>query len=75
MSGQECEHDHDHDHDHSHTTGTEQTLEELEFSRSACAAAQLGDMAKLVRALDRHPEHVHSVGEALFVPFVCICEL
>ncbi|EFJ46351.1 hypothetical protein VOLCADRAFT_62523 [Volvox carteri f. nagariensis] len=33
----------------------EQSLDELEFSRSACAAAQDGDVAKLRRILQRNP--------------------
>jgi hypothetical protein len=40
------------------STGTEQTLAELDFSRSACAAAQLGDIAKLTRMLDRRPDEL-----------------
>jgi Ankyrin repeat len=49
------------------STGTEQTLEELDFSRSACAAAQAGDMAKLVRILDKHPDQVHGTGASTAV--------
>ncbi|GIL66183.1 hypothetical protein Vafri_19793, partial [Volvox africanus] len=39
-------------------TGTEQSLEELEYSRSACSAAQDGDVAKLRRILQRNPASV-----------------
>ena len=44
------------------TTGTEQTLEELDFARSACAAAQAGDMARLTKVLDRQPQQVQGTG-------------
>jgi hypothetical protein len=44
------------------STGTEQTLEELDFARSACAAAQLGDMAQLKRLLARNPRQIHGAG-------------
>lgn len=46
--------DHDHEHDHDHVdepTGLEQSIEELEFLRSACAAAAAGEEAKLARML------------------------
>ncbi|PNH01818.1 Ankyrin repeat domain-containing protein 39 [Tetrabaena socialis] len=43
-------------------TGTEQSLDELEFSRSACSAAQNGDVAKLRRILQRNPQAVHGDG-------------
>lgn len=46
------EHEHDHDHDHVDVeTGLEQTVAELEFLRSACAAAQNGETDKLRRML------------------------
>jgi hypothetical protein len=41
-------------------TGTEQSLDELEFARSACAAAQHGDVEKLRRLLKRNPAAVHA---------------
>ncbi|GIL77977.1 hypothetical protein Vretifemale_7433 [Volvox reticuliferus] len=43
-------------------TGTEQSLDELEFSRSACSAAQDGDVAKLRRILQRNPTAVGNDG-------------
>ena len=45
-------------------TGTEQSLEELDFARSACSAAQVGDTVKLARILKRSPDAVHSDGAA-----------
>lgn len=39
-----------------------QSLDELEFARSACRAAAAGDTAKLARLLDRAPDAVHSDG-------------
>lgn len=39
-----------------------QNLDELDFTRSACAAAQSGDVNKLERILKRNPEAVHSDG-------------
>ncbi|KAL6754083.1 ankyrin repeat-containing domain protein [Haematococcus lacustris] len=41
-----------------------QSLDELEFARSACAAAQAGALDKLQRILAAHPEAVHSDGTA-----------
>jgi hypothetical protein len=41
-------------------TGTEQTLEELDFSRSACAAAQLGNELKLRQILGKRPHDIHA---------------
>ncbi|GLC46803.1 hypothetical protein PLESTM_001928000 [Pleodorina starrii] len=40
-------------------TGTEQSIDEMEFSRSACAAAQDGNVAKLRRILQRNPAAVN----------------
>lgn len=39
-----------------------QSLDELEFARSACAAAQSGDVQKLARIISRNPEAVHTDG-------------
>ena len=39
-------------------TGTEQTLEEMSFERSLCAAAQLGNESKVLHILERRPEEV-----------------
>ena len=40
--------------DHTHPpTGLEQSLDELEFARSACAAAGAGEVEKLRRCLER----------------------
>eukprot|EP00955_Chlamydomonas_euryale_P026563 280299-Chlamydomonas_euryale.AAC.2 len=39
-----------------------QDLSELGFERSACRAAQAGDVARLARMLARHPHAVHSDG-------------
>lgn len=61
----EQEHDHSHDHDDhvDEPTGVEQSLEELEFIRSACAAAQAGDVGKLARLLSNKRLNVlHSDG-------------
>ncbi|KAG2482473.1 hypothetical protein HYH03_018580 [Edaphochlamys debaryana] len=44
------------------TTGVEQSLDEMEFSRSACAAAQCGDVAKLRRILARNPQAISGDG-------------
>ncbi|GIL66184.1 hypothetical protein Vafri_19793, partial [Volvox africanus] len=61
-------------------TGTEQSLEELEYSRSACSAAQDGDVAKLRRILQRNPASVAAIhlcitrpGEGTLVPLSCCC--
>jgi hypothetical protein len=43
-------------------TGTEQNLEEFDFSRSACAAAQLGDELKLRHILSKRPNEIHASG-------------
>jgi hypothetical protein len=42
-------------HDDDEGTPYDQTLEEVEFVRSACAAAQQGDLDKLRRMLERKP--------------------
>lgn len=39
-----------------------QNLDELDFARSACAAAQSGDCTKLQRIIARDPDAVHSDG-------------
>ena len=39
-----------------------QSLEELEYLKSACAAAQQGNLAKLSSILDKHPHAVNSDG-------------
>lgn len=44
------------------TTGMEQSLDEMEFSRSACGAAQDGDVRKLQRILARNPGAVNGDG-------------
>mmetsp|Transcript_28131 Transcript_28131/g.72942 ORF Transcript_28131/g.72942 Transcript_28131/m.72942 type:complete len:185 (-) Transcript_28131:169-723(-) len=41
---------------------TAESLEELEFLRSACTAAQLGQTERLKRILERRPDCVHSDG-------------
>ena len=49
--------------DHTHMpTGLEQSLEEMEFARSACSAAQAGDLEKLRRCLERNPAAVYHDG-------------
>lgn len=45
------------------TTGTEQGFEELDFARSACAAAQSGNVEKLRSILERRPEQLHQDGK------------
>ena len=48
---------------HNHKpTGLEQSLEELEFARSACSAALNGDLEKLSRMLERNPGSVYHDG-------------
>ncbi|KAL3140889.1 hypothetical protein ABBQ32_005422 [Trebouxia sp. C0010 RCD-2024] len=39
-----------------------QSLEELDYLKSACAAAQQGNLAKLGKILDRHPHAVNTDG-------------
>ena len=49
--------------DHTHPpTGLEQSLEEMEFTRSACSAAQAGDLERVRRMIDRNPGCVHHDG-------------
>jgi ankyrin repeat protein len=63
MFGGHAEHEHEHDHDHvDEPTGLEQSLDELEFLRSACAAAQAGDAPRLRRMLSRSTRHVETDG-------------
>jgi len=45
-----------------HPRPAEESLEELDFQRSACAAAQRGDVVKLERLLARNPDAVHADG-------------
>jgi hypothetical protein len=45
-------------------SGLAETLDELSFQRSACSAAQLGQVDKLARILQRNPSAVHSDGSA-----------
>ena len=56
------EHVHAHDHDDGDGTPYDQTLEELDFMRSACAAAQQGNARKLEGLLARRPALVHEDG-------------
>jgi hypothetical protein len=44
--------------------GTAEHLDEMQFTRSACAAAQQGNLAKLERILARDPGAVHKDGTA-----------
>ena len=46
------------------TTGSAlaETLDELEYARSACAAAQQGNVEKLTRLVRRNPDIVHNDG-------------
>jgi hypothetical protein len=46
-------------------TGTEESFREVEFTRSACAAAQSGNVTKLARLLDRFPDQVHQDGTGI----------
>jgi hypothetical protein len=39
-----------------------ETLDELEYARSACAAAQQGNVEKLTRLFRRNPEILHNDG-------------
>lgn len=41
---------------------TAQSLQEMEFSRSACAAAQQGNLERLRKLLKANPEALHSDG-------------
>lgn len=62
-----ADHSHGHDHDDhvDEATGLEQSLEELEFLRSACAAAQAGDSQKLARLIgSRRLEALRGDGTA-----------
>lgn len=62
---EEHEHGHDHDDHVDEPTGVEQSLEELGFVRSACAAAQAGDVAKLRRLLQsKRLNALHGDGTA-----------
>lgn len=45
-------------------TGLEQSLEQMEFTRSACNAAHSGDAVKLARMVERNPDCVHHDGAA-----------
>ena len=58
--------------DHTHMpTGLEQSLEEMEFTRSACTAAQTGELAKLQRMIERNPAamyHDGSTGRTGYTP-------
>jgi len=55
--------DHEHEHDHDDTpSGLEQSIEELDFLRSACSAAQNGETDKLRRMLKRNSHHLHTDG-------------
>ena len=48
-----------------------QSLEELDYLKSACAAAQQGNEAKLHVILDKHPEAINSDGsEGMFSTYV-----
>lgn len=58
-------------HGHGHSddddvggTPYDQSLEELEFMRSACSAAQRGQTEKLRGMLDKKPESLHWVRAA-----------
>jgi ankyrin repeat protein len=57
-------HSHGHGHDDDVDPGTpyDQSLEELDFLRSACAAAQRGQLSKLEGLLSRKPDCVHWDG-------------
>lgn len=59
---QDCAHDPLECNCYQASNATSQTLEELDFTRSACSAAQLGQTDKLARILGRNPEAVHSDG-------------
>lgn len=39
-----------------------QSLEELEFSRSCCQAASVGDVARVQLLIKKHPDSMHSDG-------------
>ena len=45
-----------------HPVAAVQSLEELDYLKSACAAAQQGNVAKLSSMLDKHPHAVNSDG-------------
>ena len=65
MSQMQCLHDPTTGCDCSLTgSSTAQRLEELEFSRSACSASQLGQVDKLERILNRNPDAVHGRDSA-----------
>lgn len=49
--------------DHTHApTGLEQSLEQMEFTRSACNAAHVGEVARLTRMIERNSGCVHHDG-------------
>ncbi|KAG2454574.1 hypothetical protein HYH02_000417 [Chlamydomonas schloesseri] len=50
------------------STGTEQSPDELEFARSACAAAQSGDVEKLRRILSRNAGAVNDCAGGTYTP-------
>ena len=51
--------------DHTHMpTGLEQSLEEMEFTRSACSAAQSGNAENLQKCINRNPGAVYHDGAA-----------
>lgn len=41
-----------------------QNLDEVEFQKSACYAAMVGDIERLERILDRHPEQLEQDGQS-----------
>lgn len=53
------------------STPAQQSLDELAFAKSACAAAKSGDVEKLKRLIDREPACVHSDG----CRGVCCCQV
>ena len=58
------QHDHDHLHCQCHKRAPPavQSLDELDFLKSACSAAQKGNVIKLRSLLQRHPHFVHDDG-------------
>lgn len=57
-------HDHDHKHCqcHKQVLPASQSLDELDFLKSACSAAQKGDVHRLRHLLGRHAESVDDDG-------------
>lgn len=53
------------------SSAVHQTMEELDFMKSACAAAKAGNCTRLTKILDKKPEALHDDGiSGLFSSFI-----